>query len=79
MELDQLIAGSAIIYMILGIVTVMIYDALNEIHYKMEGFEGFIVWLFWPIMMILFIVYSLYNIKNGFIRIFTNIKNLFKR
>lgn len=79
MGLDQLIVGSLIIYAILGIFTVMIYDAMNEIHYKMEGFEGFIVWLFWPIMMILFIAYSLYNIKNGFIRIFTNIKYLFKR
>lgn len=79
MELGQLVTLSLIIYAILGVVTVMIYDALNEIHYKMEGFEGFIVWLFWPIMMILFIAYSLYNIKNGFIRIFTNIKYLFKR
>ena len=79
MGLTELIVASILIYIILGVISVMIYDALNEIHYKMEGFEGFIVWLFWPIMMILFIAYSLYNIKNGFIRIFTNIKYLFKR
>ena len=79
MELDQLITLSLIIYLIMGIVTVMIYDAMNEINYRMETFEGFIVWLFWPIMMILFIAYFLFNIKNGFIRIFKNTKNLFKR
>lgn len=79
MELDQLITLSLIIYVIIGIVSVMIYDAMNEIHYKMEVFEGFIVWLFWPIMMILFIAYFLFNIKNGFIRVFKNTKNLFKR
>lgn len=79
MELNQLITISLIIYAIIGIVSVMIYDAMNEIHYKMEVFEGFIVWLFWPIMMILFIAYFLFNIKNGFIRVFKNTKNLFKR
>lgn len=79
MELDQLITVSLIIYVIVGIISVMIYDALNDIHYKMEVFEGFIVWLFWPIMMIIFIAYSLFNIKKGFIRVFKNTKNLFKR
>ena len=79
MELGQLIVGGAIIYAIMGVVSVMIYDAMNEINYKMEVFEGFIVWLFWPIMMILFIAYSLYNIKNGCMRVFENIKYLFKR
>ena len=79
MELNQLITLSLISYAILGVISVMIYDALNKVYYSMEVFEGFIVWLFWPIMIIIFIVYSLVNIKNGFIRIFTNIKNLFKR
>lgn len=79
MELTELIVASILIYIILGVISVLIYDAMNEINYKMEVFEGFIIWLFWPIMMILFIAYSLYNIKNGFIRIFTNIKYLFKR
>ena len=79
MELGQLVTLSLILYTIFGIVSVMIYDAMNDIQYKMEVFEGFIVWLFWPIMMILFIAYFIFNIKNGFIRVFKNIKNLFKR
>ena len=79
MELGQLITISLILYTIFGVISVLIYDAMNDIQYKMEVFEGFIVWLFWPIMIILFIAYFLFNIKNGFIRIFKNIKNLFKR
>ena len=79
MGLIELIVASILIYIILGIISVLIYDAMNEINYKMEVFEGFIVWLFWPIMMILFIAYFLFNIKNGCIRVFKNIKNLFKR
>lgn len=79
MELNQLITISLIIYVIAGVVAVMIYDALNKIYYEVEVFEGFIVWLFWPIMMILFIAYSLFNIKNGCMRVFENIKYLFKR
>ena len=79
MGLTELIVASILIYIIMGVISVLIYDAMNEINYKMKVFEVFIIWLFWPIMMILFIAYSLYNIKNGFIRIFTNIKNLFKR
>ena len=79
MGLTKLIVASILIYIILGVISVLIYDAMNEINYKMEGFEGFIVWLFWPIMMILFIAYFLFNIKNGFIRVFKNTKNLFKR
>ena len=79
MGLTEFIVASIFIYIILGIISVLIYDAMNEINYKMEVFEGFIIWLFWPIMMILFIAYFLFNIKNGFIRIVTNIKYLFKR
>ena len=79
MGLTELVVASILIYIILGIISVLIYDAMNEINYKMEVFEGFIVWLFWPIMMILFIAYFLFNIKNGCIRVFKNIKNLFKR
>ena len=79
MELGQLITISLILYTIFGVISVLIYDAMNDIQYKMEVFEGFIVWLFWPIMTILFIAYFLFNIKNGFIRIFKNTKNLFKR
>lgn len=79
MGLTELIVASILIYIIMGVITVLIYDAINEINYKMEAFEAFIVWMFWPIMMILFIAYFLFNIKNGCIRIFKNIKNLFKR
>ena len=79
MGITELIVASILIYIVLGIISVLIYDAMNDINYKMEVFEGFIVWLFWPIMMILFIAYFIFNIKNGFIRIFTNIKYLFKR
>ena len=79
MGLTELIVASILIYIILGVISVLIYDAMNEINYKMKVFEGFIVWLFWPIMMILFIAYFLFNIKNGFIRVFKNTKNLFKR
>ena len=79
MGLTELIVASILIYIILGVISVLIYDAMNEINYKMEGFEGFIVWLFWPIMMFLFIAYFLFNIKNVFIRVFKNTKNLFKR
>ena len=55
MGLTELVVASILIYIILGIISVLIYDAMNEINYKMEVFEGFIVWVFWPIMMILFI------------------------
>ena len=79
MELGQFVTLSLIIYAILGVVSVMIYDTINEIHYKMEAFEGFVIWLFWPIIMILFIAYFLFNFKNGFIRVFITLKNLFKR
>ena len=79
MGLIELIVASILIYIIFGVISVLIYDAMNEINYKMEVFEGFIVWLFWPIMMILFIAYFLFKIKNGCIRVFKNIKNLFKR
>ena len=79
MGLTELIVASILIYIILGVISVLIYDAMNEINYEMKVFEGFIVWLFWPIMMILFIAYFLFNIKNGFIRVFKNTKNLFKR
>lgn len=79
MGLTELIVASILIYIILGAISVLIYDAMNEINYKMEVFEGFIVLLFWPIMMILFIAYFLFNVKNGFIRVFKNIKNLFEK
>ena len=79
MGLIELIVASILVYTILGVISVLIYDGMNDVDYKMETFEVFIVCLFWPIMMILFIAYFLFNIKNGCIRVFKNIKNLFKR
>ena len=79
MGLIELIVASILVYTILGVISVLIYNSMNDVDYKMETFEVFIVWLFWPIMIILFIAYFLFNIKNGFVRIFKNTKNLFKR
>ena len=39
MGLGQLIVVSSIIYTIVGVISVLIYDALNEINYKMQVFN----------------------------------------
>ena len=79
MGLDQLILVSALLYVISGIITLCIYDAINDANYKIKSFEAFVVWFFWPMIIILLIAYFLFNVKNGIIRVFTNIKNLFKK
>ena len=79
MGLDELIVISPFLYTVLGLITLCIYNVISDANYNIKSFEAFVVWFFWPLIIILLIAYCLFNIKNGIIRVFKNIKNLFKK